>query len=78
MQREIRKLGLSEHIELTGLVSDVRVVLSRSTVFVLPSYLEALPVTGLERVVRAETTYWRSLRSAITERWLFGRGYRCV
>ncbi|MBL9042440.1 MAG: glycosyltransferase family 4 protein [Myxococcales bacterium] len=50
VQREIRKLGLSKHIELTGLLSrpQIRELLSRSSVFVLPSYLEALPIAVIE------------------------------
>ncbi len=49
-ERIARRLGISEHIEFTGMLSRpaVRDILSRSSVFVLPSYLEALPIAVIE------------------------------
>lgn len=50
VEKEIRKLGIADHVELTGLLSRdaIRNMLYRSSVFALPSYLEALPIAVIE------------------------------
>ena len=50
VEREIRRLNLTAHVELTGLLprAEIRKILARSAIFALPSYLEALPIAVLE------------------------------
>lgn len=50
VEKEVRKLGVEQHVELTGLLdrTQIRDILCRSTVFALPSYLEALPLAVIE------------------------------
>ncbi len=50
VESAIKRLGIAEHVELTGVVSRsaVRDMLSRSSIFALPSYHEAYPIAVIE------------------------------
>ncbi len=50
VEATIKRLGIAEHVELTGVVSRsaVRDMLARSSIFVLPSYHEAYPISVIE------------------------------
>lgn len=53
IKKLIRELGLADAVELPGWVSEERraELLARSTIFVLPSYAEGLPMSILEAMV---------------------------
>lgn len=48
IEAQVAKLGLNDHVQLTGKVSDVHRYYAGADVFVIPSLFEGLPITALE------------------------------
>jgi len=82
LERRIRELGLEDRVELTGWVSNmqVRSLMLKSRVIVMPSFAEGLPVVLMEALALGRpviTTYVAGIPELVTDRicgWLVPAG----